>query len=392
MLINRNTALYITVYFVQAIFSIAGIAKMLFLKDTIGLSIPEIATLESIIIIPWTIKPLYGVISDMLPIMRRKRIPYIFMASSVASIGWILMGTVATTYNEVLIALLLGAIGLAFTDVATDGLIVESSDTKTIGKIQSLCWGSFAVASVIGSLISGNILSIFSHKQIFFLAAAFPLVTVLLSLQSKESPKEKSIETSSLHFLKSAMRALFEKRIFIAALFVFLWNAAPAVGTPLFFRLRDTLGFSETTLGYLGAANGIGLIAGAILYGKFLDKFPLKKVLTWTVLINGTSALLIFAIATPLSALILYFLFGITFYIAWLPILKFTAETCPKGIEATMFALLASILNLGKVASEYLGGRLFQLVGFFWLVIISALVTLAILPLIPLLKVKPENS
>ena len=203
----------------------------------------------------------------------------------------------------------------------------------------------------------------------------------------KEEKKEKDLEKSSLHFLKTAWHALWEKKILIAALFIFLWNVTPAVGTPLFFHMKDTLGFSQETLGYVGAVNGLGLIAGAILYGKWLDKFPLKKVLLWTILINAASALLVFVIATPLTGYILFFLFGITFFVAWLPVLKLIAEVCPKGVEATMFALLASVMNLGKAVSEYIGGQFFELWGLNTLVWISALATLITIPLIPYLDV-----
>jgi predicted MFS family arabinose efflux permease len=156
--------------------------------------------------------------------------------------------------------------------------------------------------------------------------------------------------------------------------------------------MKDTLGFTESLLGYLGAVNSVGLIVGAVLYGKWLDKFNLKKVLLWTILINAVASILVFAIVSPISAYILYFFFGVTFYVAWLPVLKMMAEVCPKGIEATLFALLASVMNLGKAASEYLGGQLFDLVGLNMLIWISAITTLITIPLIPYLKVAKKEA
>ena len=50
------------------------------------------------------------------------------------------------------------------------------------------------------------------------------------------------------------------------------------------------------------------------------------------------------------------------------------------------------VLNLGTFLSGVAGGKLYDLVGYNWLVVISGMATFLCLPLIPWLKVERVNS
>ncbi len=74
--------------------------------------------------------------------------------------------------------------------------------------------------------------------------------------------------------------------------------------------------------------------------------------------------------------------------ITWMPVLVLSARLCPKGVEATLFALLMSIWNLSGLLSHELGALLTSWLGVtesnfdkLWLlVIITNLSTLLPLP------------
>jgi hypothetical protein len=53
-----------TIYFVQGAMTLSQLAVSFFLKDDLGLSPTEVASMVGITMIPWTIKPLYGLVSD----------------------------------------------------------------------------------------------------------------------------------------------------------------------------------------------------------------------------------------------------------------------------------------------------------------------------------------
>jgi hypothetical protein len=79
--------------------------------------------------------------------------------------------------------------------------------------------------------------------------------------------------------------------------------------------------------------------------------------------------------------------------IAFMPVLVLSARLCPPGIEATLFALLMSIINLAGLVSHELGALVTHWLGVtetdfghLWqLVLLTNLTTLLPLPLVFLL-------
>jgi Na+/melibiose symporter-like transporter len=65
------------IYIVQGALGISHLAVSFFLKDELGLSPAQSAAMIGFAMLPWTIKPLYGFISDCLPIAGYRRRPYL---------------------------------------------------------------------------------------------------------------------------------------------------------------------------------------------------------------------------------------------------------------------------------------------------------------------------
>lgn len=371
------------VYFVQGALSLTSVAMPIFLRETLDLSIPQITTLLAIAATPWIIKPLYGLISDYYPIKGLRRKPYLLGASLLASLGWFLTA-INRTYYSVLFAQSCAALGIAASDVFADGLAVEKSTPERKGKIQAVCWGSRSFGAVATGFFGGWLLNFFTPQNIFVVTGVLPLFTFAVALVVKE--KTYKPPTLSLWaLLKNTVRAYAQARIlWWVALFLFLWYVAPSFGTPLFFFLKDTLGITETQLGLLSSTVHLGGIVGAVLFWNWLDKVSMKRLVVWLVLLNAALTLLFFVITNLPAAMAVYFVSGTIGIIVVIASMKIIVGVCPKGIEATTFALLAGITNLASnVISVFVGGQLYALIGFKPLILVSAVASL-----IPLLFVK----
>ncbi|MEY3298678.1 MAG: hypothetical protein RLZZ597_1938, partial [Cyanobacteriota bacterium] len=95
------------VYFVQGILGLARLAVSFFLKDDLGLTPAEVAALTGVAALPWTIKPLFGFISDGLPIAGYRRRPYLLLSGFLGAAAWLALATVVQSAWAAILAITL---------------------------------------------------------------------------------------------------------------------------------------------------------------------------------------------------------------------------------------------------------------------------------------------
>ena len=430
---RKDKIFFATVYFVQGAIALSGLALLHFEKDILGLSAAQLATFSFLItILAWGFKPIYGLISDLFPIRGQRRKPYLVITSLLTFASYLYLGAFSHDYMTTLVPLVLANIGLGFTDVLCDGLVVERSTKENVGKLQNLCWTSKFTALFIVSILAGFLnekLGIVADvdpmtylpgiKTMLYITATLPLITlfqVLMLDEEKIKPEGKL-----MHFMKKWghsswmwLRKPAVKRSFWgfvgALVFIFVWRATPSGGSPMTYFVIDERGFNDQYLGIVGSIGFLGNLVGAFLYGKWIDKMPIRKVFFWTILLGtafGFLDLFIIYDWEPRHFLgleihyktfnmLLTFLGGIIFYVSFLPLLKLAAIICPKHREATMFAIIASIMNIGLGLSSQFGGMIWEhgfAEDFSQLdvyVITILLINLVVLPFILLLPKKQE--
>ena len=82
---RRLALVFAIVYFAQGMWYLPNLSITFLLKDAFGLSAAQTATFFSITVIPWLIKPVYGVISDFLPLFGQRRRSYFILSSGLAA-------------------------------------------------------------------------------------------------------------------------------------------------------------------------------------------------------------------------------------------------------------------------------------------------------------------
>src|SRR5437867_12112207 len=130
---KRLAVMFGVVYFAQGMWYLPNQAITIVLKDR-GLSAGQAADFFLIALIPWVIKPVYGLLSDFVPLFGRRRQSYFLLTSAAAGLtglllawgNWIATGQVWTfnlfglttlTVVEGFALFFLMALGLEFTDV-----------------------------------------------------------------------------------------------------------------------------------------------------------------------------------------------------------------------------------------------------------------------------------
>ncbi len=362
---NLTTLMIPFVYFIAGATSLAGVATTFFYKDDIGLSIAQVQILGSIAIIPWSIKPVYGMLSDRLPIWKLRRKPYLFIAGMCGSAGYLLMATVVMGLTGAVIASLLSALGFALADVIVDGIVAERSRTqKEAGKLQVICRASLMIGAIAVAYLSGILVERIGARNVFFITGSLPLFTSLFALLIDEKPDSLILKTTIREFLKG-IRTFFTPALLWSIAFLFLWRATPTSGGAFSYFLIDELHFKPEFFGTLALVSNVTAILGIVLFRKFLLNLPLRKLFLWVVILSIVLSIpslgLFYGWYKILGMSPQYFavadtaIGGALQEIGFLPLLVLAARVCPKGMEATMFALLASIMNIGLAVSD-LGG------------------------------------
>lgn len=353
------------VYFIAGATSLAGVATTFFYKDDIGLSIAQVQILGSIAIIPWSIKPIYGILSDRLPIWKLRRKPYLFIAGLCGSAGYFLMATVVESFTGAIATSVISALGFALADVIVDGIVAERSRTqREAGKLQTICRASLMSGAIAVSYLSGILVENIGARNVFFITGSLPVFTSIFALLMREEEGPSMVKTTVREFLRS-IKEMCTPGFLWSIAFLFLWRATPTSGGAFSYFLIDELKFQPEFFGTLSLVSNITAILGIVVFRKFLLSLPLKKLFLWVVILSIVLSLpslgLIYGWYTLLGMSPKFFAVADTAVggalqeIGFLPLLVLAARVCPKGMEATMFALLASIMNIGLAVSD-LGG------------------------------------
>jgi predicted MFS family arabinose efflux permease len=184
-----------------------------------------------------------------------------------------------------------------------------------------------------------------------------------------------------------AIRAtLGSREIWVAAGFIFFFWFSPSFGPAFLYYQTDTLNFSQQLIGRLAALGAVSGVAGALLYAPLSRRLPLRQIMHAAIALGVVSTLAYLLYRGITSAVIITVVFGAVSMIINLAFLDLAAKSCPPHVEATFFAALMSILNGAVKLSENVGARLYEAVGYEWLVYIAAAMTALTWVLMPLVK------
>lgn len=395
---RRLAILFAIVYFAQGMSALPIQVIAISFKDH-GLEADDVATFFLLASIPWFIKPLYGLISDFLPLFGQRRKSYLILTSALACMAGLTAGfSTHYTYWELAILYTTMGLGLAYNDVLTDALMVENGKSQGLtGAFQSVQWTAVTAASIIVGLLGGYFAEYRNLQAAFSVAAIFPFIVLLMTVFFV---REKQVDPKNSGFkeILAALREGFgERSVWLVAGFIFLFNFSPSFGPAFLYYQTDVLGFSQQYIGILSSVGSATSIAGAFIYAPLSRSMPLRRLINFAIGLSVITLLTYLGYRGEISALFIHIIWGITGMITTLAFLDLAARACPKRAEATFFALLMSIFNLGTLASQNVGAHLYTELGegssaYTWLVIISTLATAAIWLLVPLVHIERIES
>src|SRR5919204_4081312 len=191
---RRLAMLFAVVYFSQGMYYVADQVRNLTLKETLGLSPAQVATFGTITLIPWLIKPIYGLISDAFPLLGRRRKSYFLLTSALATLAGLSLWLYGEpTYWSLAIGLFVVGLGIAFTDVLTDAMMVENGKPLGLtGAFQAVQWAAINIATIVVGVVGGYLAEQRNLRAAFLVAACFPFVALVMGAAFIHEPPSKS--------------------------------------------------------------------------------------------------------------------------------------------------------------------------------------------------------
>jgi MFS family permease len=386
---RRFAFLFGVVYFAQGMWYLPDQTVTMVLKDR-GLSAGQVATFFALPTLPWLIKPVYGLLSDFVPLFGRRRKSYFLLMSGLAAAAgfWVAASPPASSWwLAVLITVM--AVGLAFTDVLTDAVMVEAGRPRGLtGVFQSVQWAAIYAAAIVVGLVGGYLAERRALRAAFLLTACFPLVSFVMALRFIREPSAGPERQAFAETWTAIQAALGERDLWIVMGFIFFSTFSPSFGPALLYYQTDRLAFSQQFIGVLAALGSVAAVVGALIYAPLSRRLSLRPLIVLAIGIGVANALAYLVYRDRASALIIDTLFGGVGMITQLAFLDLAARVCPRRVEATVFAALMSVYNGGEKISEIIGAMLYDALGYTPLVLISAALTALAWALVPFVGIE----
>ncbi|KAK6927663.1 Biopterin transporter family [Dillenia turbinata] len=369
-----------------------------YMKDVQKVQPSEAEIYSGVTSIPWVVKPLWGLLTDVVPIVGYRRRPYFILAGLLGIIPMLFLSLHSKLHLvPAVLSLTAGSAGVAIADVTVDACVAQNSNIRPslAADMQSLCALSSATGALIGFSMSGLLVDLIGPKGVFgLLTIPFGLVFIVGTMLHESHVPNVSFKQVNQKFLdagKSMWTTLKCPEVWRPCLYMYLSLAVSLdIREGMFYWVTDSKGgpsFSQETFGMIMAVGSVGSILGALLYQYSLKDHPFRDLLFWTQLLFGLSGMLdlVLVLRLNLKLGLPDFLFVVVDAsvshmigrLKWMPLLVLSSRLCPPGIEGTFFALLMSIDNIGLLSSSWGGGLLLHLVRVtrtqfdnFWLAIL----------------------
>ncbi len=393
--ISQLLIFFALVYVVEGLGQIVGLVSQpltYYLKQVLGWSPVQVTAFITAFNLPWIIKPVYGIVSDFVPLFGYRRKSYLIIANIVAIAGYFWV-TKLLKPTDLAFALMLTAYAMAISSTLCGAVLVENGQRLSeSGTFVNQQWLWYNLAAMTAAILGGQLVQHLAPAAALHVAAGivacapFAVIggTIFLIPEKKTRINIQGMK-DSFHGLLSA----FERRhLWIVAGFIFLYYFSPGMTTPLYYHMTDDLKFSQAFIGLLGSIGAAGWVFGALVYRRFFNLLTLKSMLNVSIAVGTVATLAFLLFWNEPAAALISFCAGFAAMLATVATITLAADYCPRRAEGFSFAILMSIINLATTLADNLGSFLYTHVfdkSLPPLILISAAFTAFAFVLVPLL-------
>eukprot|EP00746_Dinoflagellata_sp_MGD_P033153 gnl/MRDRNA2_/MRDRNA2_17904_c0_seq1.p1 gnl/MRDRNA2_/MRDRNA2_17904_c0~~gnl/MRDRNA2_/MRDRNA2_17904_c0_seq1.p1 ORF type:complete len:565 (+),score=90.64 gnl/MRDRNA2_/MRDRNA2_17904_c0_seq1:130-1824(+) len=404
-----------------------------FLYKSYGVAGPLMQVYQGVAMLPWSVKPIIGLCSDLFPINGYHKGPYIIIAAALGMAGICTIGYIpqeALPIYLMVLCLFFKNLLISAADLLTEAKYAEQMSAKPEKgpDLMTFVWGGMEGAAVISLLLVGPMITVLGPKSPYMIAAipaafifwplgkgylgekqktqeeiqktrddhmqnieAFILCVLMLAATLTMSIAGMCTRNSTIHFcvalgvfavILTSFSVLLRPDIAkVNALALIQGSFRVSIGGAAFYFYTDTpemypegphfsTTFYTSVMGLVGAGCSV---VGFWSYRKYLREWTFQNLLLIAniavAVLNLCDVLLYSRLNVKLGIPDTVFVLGseasTTVISTWMsvPNVVLMSQLCPRGLEATMYALLAGCHNLGSPIGQYFGAFMLTQLG-----------------------------
>jgi PAT family beta-lactamase induction signal transducer AmpG len=385
-----------------------------------GISDTQIAFWTSLIMLPWTLKPLW---SGFLEMFKSKKF-FVVSTQLITGITFIMVALSLPLndffrYSIALLAVV--AISGATHDIATDGVYLSVLSSKLQAKYIGWQGAAYNIAKIVSGgafvYVAGELeKSMGVVKAWMIVMSIYGVVMLILSfyhmrMLPRGGEARSTIQTTreGLSALWDVIKTFFQKKFIIWHIaFIILYRFAEGFAikiAPLFFKAATYdggLGLSTSQIGLIyGTMGAAAFVVGSLLGGYYISAKGLKKSLFSLALIFNLPFTVYALLATwqpeslaiiSIAVIIEYFGYGFGFVGLMLFMMQ---QIAPGKYKMAHYAFASGIMNLGFMIPSMLSGWFSDWLGykvFFIWVLIATIPSLLAARFVPFVYAENDTN
>ncbi|WOL06445.1 putative folate-biopterin transporter 2 isoform X1 [Canna indica] len=362
--------------------SISRVATDYYWKDVQSVQPSAAQVYHGITSIPWIVKPLWGLLTDVLPMAGYKRRPYFILSGLLGIVSMLTLSLHSKLHVMfALLAMTAGSASVAIADVTIDARVAQNSinHPSLAADMQSLCGSSVSIGRLLGYSISGLLVHAIGSQGALGLLSIPSVLVLLVGITLKEAHVPNFAYGQVFEKLNQASRSMWTtlQCPYVWRPCVYMYTSLALslnIHEGMFYWYTDKISgpsFSQEAIGFIFSIASLGSLIAVVLYQNFLKDHPFRRLLFWAQLLSGIAGMcdlvlvlrlnLKFGLPDYFFAVIDESVSRMIIQLKWMPLLVLSSKLCPTGIEGTFFALLMSIDNSGLLTASWLGGLLLHL-------------------------------
>jgi MFS family permease len=326
----------------------------------------QITGFMALLALPWSIKPLFGPLTDFVPIFGTRRRSYLLLTSFAAAAGLLALyfWPVAEGRTALLFALLIvPTCGVAFGDVVVDALMVEKGQPLGLtGRLQSIQWAAIYTATIVVGLLGGYLSQHNRADLGFLICGGMMLITAGVTWIWIDEPPAKRDKSAWRVATSELWNAIRHPALLAVGGFLFLWNFNPFTSSVMYVYMTGELKLSDQFYGVTVSVEAVASIVASIAYGFYCRVVPFHLLVHLSIVCGLMATVSHVVLRDETSALVVSVVVGFTFMTATLVQLDLAARTCPPGSAGTMFAMLMALTNFSALLATAIGGQIYEAV------------------------------